>query len=35
MMIVSDKDLYVSIGNGGTCRFKAGVARDVPELLGA
>lgn len=34
MMIVSDKDLYVSIGNGGACRFKAGVARDVPELLG-
>ena len=34
MMIVSDKDLYVSLGNGGACRFKAGIARDVPDLLG-
>lgn len=34
MMIVSDKDLYVSLGNGGACRFKAGIARDVPDPLG-
>jgi len=34
MMIISDKDLYVSLTNGGACRLKAGIPRELPENLG-
>jgi len=33
MMIISDKDLHVSLTNGGACRLKAGIPRDLPDLL--
>lgn len=35
MMIVSEKDLHIGLTNGGACRLKAGVPRDIPDIFAA
>lgn len=35
MMIISEKDLHIGLTNGGACRLKAGVPRDIPDIFAA